>query len=77
MFDFLRRIPGMLTRKKTPASAPAKASAAPSVEADETNGESPASEGGAAKKPRRPKSPSQRRSGPKPKSGGARPKRKK
>lgn len=74
MFEFLRRIPGMLNRKKdAPPAAPSRAAAADNVE-DAGLSENAA---GAAKKPRRPKSPSQRRSGPKPKGGGSRPKRKK
>lgn len=78
MFDFLRRIPAMLNRKKKAAgSAHGKPPAGPAAVEGSASDASEA-RGGPDRKPRRPKSPSQRRSGPKPKSGGGtRSKRKK
>jgi hypothetical protein len=72
MFEFLRRIPGMLGLKGKGRRAAPKGSAAEAPVDAASGGES-----SGPSRPRRPKSPSQRRSGPKPKSGGGRPKRKK
>ena len=74
MFEFLRRIPGMLGLKgKGRRAAPKGSGSAGEASVDAASG----GESGGPSRPRRPKSPSQRRSGPKPKSGGGRPKRKK
>jgi hypothetical protein len=74
MFDFLRRIPGMLGLKGGARNGAPKRSGSTAGRPED----GPASDAdGAPNKPRRAKSPSQRRSGPKPKSGGGRPKRKK